>query len=208
MLIDFHSHFYTADSIVCNADASEPAQNPALLKCAGLLPDLWTPERQNQLFDLLNADGSLQFGEVGLDKRFQGILPMDQQVAVLRQELEFAISKDRSISLHCVHATKPMLDLLADLSFRPYSILWHGFSGSNETAAQLAKLKVIISVGPRFKGDISELIKANPYTVPETDYEGSDAAEHQEILKNQYLRFPENYCEKAMEIFNLFSKGC
>ena len=208
MLIDFHSHFYTADSIVCNADASEPAQKPALLKCAGLLPDLWTPERQNQLFDLLNTDESLQLGEVGLDKRFEGILPMDQQVAVLRQELEFAISKDRSISLHCVHATKPMLDLLADLSFRPYSILWHGFSGSNETAAQLARLKVIISIGPRYKGDVLQLIRANPYTVPETDYEGSDVAGHQKILKNQYLRFPENHSEKAMEIFNSFSKEC
>lgn len=208
MLIDFHSHFYNTDSIVCNANASEPAQKPALLKCAGLLPDLWTPERQNQLFDLLNTEESLQLGEVGLDKRFEGILPMDQQVAVLRQELEFAISKDRSISLHCVHATKPMLDLLADLSFRPYSILWHGFSGSNETAAQLARLKVIISIGPRYKGDVLQLIRANPYTVPETDYEGSDVAGHQKILKNQYLRFPENHSEKAMEIFNSFSKEC
>ena len=208
MLIDFHSHFYTADSIVCNADASEPAQNPALLKCAGLLPDLWTPERQNQLFDLLNTDESLQLGEVGLDKRFEGILPMDQQVAVLRQELEFAISKDRSISLHCVHATKPMLDILKELRFRPYSILWHGFTGSPETAAILGKLKVLISIGPRFSGEISELLKVSPFIVPETDYEGSDDSEHQEILRKQYLRFPENYPQKAEEFFRLFSTGC
>ena len=208
MLIDFHSHFYNADSIVCNADASEPARKPALLRCVGLLPDLWSPEKQNQLFDLLNEDENLQLGEVGLDRRFEGILPMDMQITVLRQELEFAIGKGRCVSLHCVHATKPMLDLLGELSFRPYSILWHGFSGSNETAAQLAKLKVIISVGPRYKGDVLQLIKTNPYTIPETDYEGSDEAEHQEILQKRYLLFPENYSEKAMEIFNLFSKGC
>ena len=208
MLIDFHSHFCNADSIVCNADASEPSRKPALLKCAGLLPDQWSPERQNQLLSLLNSDESLQLGEVGLDRRFEGLLPLDRQINVLRQELEFATEKGRSVSLHCVHATKPMLDLLGKLSFRSYSILWHGFSGSVETAAQLARLKVIISVGPRFKGEISELIKSNHYTVPETDYEGSDEDEHRKILQNQYLRFPEYYPERAMEIFSLFSTGC
>ena len=208
MLIDFHSHFYNADSIVCNADASEPAQKPALLKCTGLLPDLWNPERQNLLFGLLDADQSLQLGEVGLDRRFEGILPIDRQITVLGQELEFAIARGRSISLHCVRATKPMLDLLAELSFRPYSILWHGFTGSPETAAQLASLKIIISIGPRYKGDVLPLIKANPYTVPETDYEGSDEAEHKEILRNQYLRFPSDYQTKSRKLFTLFSTGC
>lgn len=208
MLIDFHSHFYDADSIVCNADASEPSRKPALLKCAGLLPDQWSPERQDQLFSLLKTDENLQLGEVGLDRRFEGLLPMERQMNVLRQELEFAVGKGRSVSLHCVHATKPILDLLGEMPFRPWSILWHGFSGSVETAARLARLRVIVSVGPRFKGEISELIKANPYTVPETDYEGSYEAEHQGILKNQYLRFPENYSDKALQIFNMFSTGC
>ena len=208
MLIDFHSHFASSDSIVCNADASEPAQSTALLTCAGLLPQLWNQERQQQLFDLLDTRADLQMGEVGLDRRSEDILPMERQTAILKEEIAFAISRDRSISLHCVRATKPMLDILSELKYRPYSILWHGFTGSPETAAELKKLKVILSIGPRFAGDINELLAANLLIVPETDYEGSDESEHQIILRNQYFRFPEDYSARALEVFKLFSTGC
>ena len=208
MLIDFHSHHASPNSIICNADASEPANSTALMTCAGLLPELWTQERQRQLFNLLDSDSELQMGEVGLDRRFDDILPMERQTAILKEELAFAVSRDRSISLHCVRATKPMLDILSELNYRPYSILWHGFTGSPETAAELKRLKVILSIGPRFAGDINELLAANPLIVPETDYEGSDESEHQIILQNQYLRFPSDYAEKTQEIFKLFSTGC
>ena len=204
MLIDFHSHFASANSIVCNADASEPAQSTALLTCAGLLPQLWTQKRQQQLFNLLDSKPDLQMGEVGLDRRFEDILSLERQTAILKEELVFAVSRDRSISLHCVRATKPMLDILSELNYRPYSILWHGFTGSPETAAELKRLKVILSIGPRFAGDINELLAANPLIVPETDYEGSDESEHQIILQNQYLRFPEDYPTKSQVIYNLF----
>ena len=208
MLIDFHSHHAAPYSITCNADASEPTQSSALLTCAGLLPQLWTRERQQQLFDILASRADLQMGEVGLDRRFDGILSMERQTAILKEELEFAISRDRCISLHCVRATKMMLDILAELKYRPYSILWHGFTGSPETAAELKKLKVILSVGPRFAGNLDDLLKANPFTVPETDYEGSDDAEHRRILENQYLRFPSDYPTESQKIFRLFSTGC
>ena len=208
MLIDFHSHFASSNSIICNADASEPAQSTALLTCAGLLPQLWTHERQQQLFGLLDTRADLQMGEIGLDRRFESILHMERQIAILKEELAFAITRNRCVSLHCVRATKPMLDILSDLDFRPYSILWHGFTGSPETAAELKKLRVILSIGPRFSGNINQLLDANPYIVPETDYEGSDDTEHQEILRNQYLRFPPDYSARALEIFKLFSTGC
>ena len=208
MLIDFHSHHPAPYSIICNADASGPGRSTALMKCAGLLPDLWTEERQQYLFALLDAESDLHLGEVGLDRRFESILPMDRQVGILRQELDFAAARNRCISLHCVRATKPMLDILKELDFRPYSILWHGFTGSPETAAELGKLKVLLSIGPRFKGDVSQLLTVNPFTVPETDYEGSDDSEHQEILRKQYQRFPEGYGEAAARFFRLFSTGC
>lgn len=208
MLIDFHSHHLAPYSVFCNADASEPARSTALLKCAGLLPNLWTEERQQFLFDLLSARTDLQMGEVGLDRRFESILPLDRQIEILKQELAFATARNLCISLHCVRATKPMLDILKELDFRPYSILWHGFAGSPETSGELKNLKVLSSVGPRFRGDISQLLCVNPYVVPETDYEGSDDAEHQAILCKQYLRFPEGYREKAEKYFRLFSTGC
>ena len=208
MLIDFHSHYISPDSVICTADASEPGN--ALLRCAGLLPDRWTAERQQKLFGLLENDTGLHLGEVGLDRRFEDILPMESQISILREELEFAIRKNRSISLHCVHATKPMLGILGELKFRPFSILWHGFSGSPETARELAKINVMLSIGPRFNGDIGRILDANPYTVPETDYEGTDDSEHLKLLEEQYLRFPEGYPGKAMDLLSLLfgiSKG-
>ena len=208
MLIDFHSHLATFNSITCNPDASEPAQDTALMKCAGLLPELWTEEKQHQLFDLLDSRTDLHMGEIGLDRRFEDRLPMDRQCSILKEELTFAIARNRCVSLHCVRATKVMLDMLKSLKYRPYSILWHGFTGSPETASELKKIKVLLSIGPRFTGNIDELLKANPFTVPETDYVGTDETEHQIILNNQYLRFPENYSEKAQELFKLFSTGC
>ena len=202
MLIDFHSHFSSPNSIVCTADATAPDKN-ALLGCSGLLPDKWSDQRQQQLCSLLNQDPQVQLGEVGLDRRFESILPMDMQITILKQELEFAIHKERSISLHCVRATKPMVDILKELDLRPYSILWHGFTGSPETARELAKLNVILSIGPRFNGNVEAILQANPYTVPETDYEGSDNLEHQRILESQYQRFPEDYQNQAEKAFSL-----
>ena len=207
MLIDFHSHFSSPDSIVCTADASAPDRDGALLRCAGLLPDKWTVQGQEQLFSLLERNSGLQLGEVGLDRRFESIMPIDRQITILKQELEFAILKERIISLHCVHATKPMIDILKELDFRPYSILWHGFNGSPETARELAKLNVILSIGPRFSGNIESILHSNPYTVPETDYEGSDNLEHQKILECQYQRFPTIAKKKAAVVFQLFCNG-
>ena len=204
MLIDFHSHHEAPYSITCNADASEPTRSTALLTCAGLLPQLWTHERQQQLFDLLDSRTDLQMGEIGLDRRFEDSLPMERQTAILKEELAFAIARGRCISLHCVRATKPMLDILSGLKYRPYSILWHGFTGSPETAAELKKLKVILSIGPRYNGNLKALLDANPFIVPETDYEGSDEAEHQVTLRNQYLRFPADYPTESQVIYNLF----
>ena len=205
MLIDFHSHYACPGSVICTADASEPAQGTAILRCAGLLPDKWTEDRQKRLFELLDTRANLHLGEVGLDRRFESILPMERQISILKEELAFAIARDRCVSLHCVHATKPMLDILGELKFRPYSILWHGYSGSPETARELAKNKVMISIGPRFNDDINRILEANPYTVPETDYEGSEDSEHQRILESQYSRFPEDYQGKAEYLFRRFS---
>ena len=224
MRIDFHSHFPSPDSIVCTAEpyTAEPCINAksGLMNCIGLLPDRWTEKKQAQLFSLLTANRHIHMGEVGLDKRFCDLIPMQKQADILKSELEFAIRNDRNISLHCVRATGLMLEILNDLvrnglTFRPFSVIWHGFTGSAETARQLAGKNIIISIGPRFAGSISDIHRANPATVPETDYEGTDAQNHSRILENQYIRFAkeldismqdlEKHCE---DVFGKLSTGC
>jgi len=205
MRIDFHSHFPSTDSIVCTAKPENavlngnPGARP-LMSFQGLLPENWSEEKQAELFRILAADGNIHLGEVGLDKRHIDKITMQQQADILRTQLSFAIKHNRNISLHCVRATGLMLEILDDAdkngrkdghTFRPFSIIWHGFTGSAETAAQLARKSVILSIGPRFKGIIADIYRANPYTVPETDYEGTDAQEHSRILEEQYRRFRE-----------------
>lgn len=174
------------NSIICTDSPDETPSKTALVRCIGLLPDKWSQSLEEKLLSSLSADCDLQLGEVGLDRRFEQIIPMDQQTKVLEREIRFAGSLGRSISLHCVRETGRMTDLLSKLEFRPFSILWHGFTGSAETAAELYRLGVIISIGPNFHGDIRKLIHANPMLALETDYTGSDSQEHHEMLSSHY----------------------
>ncbi len=186
MLIDFHCHDPYPAGIVCT-DSPTPVPG-GLMTCIGLLPAKWTEESQNTLLTTLESDRALHLGEVGLDRRFKDRVPMDLQVKTLTAQLSKAIELGRSVSLHCVQATGPMLDVLSALSYRPYSILWHGFTGSKETAARLENLKVIISIGPRTKGPLGPLVEANGHFVLETDYEGSSTEEHTLLLEDLYSR--------------------
>ena len=230
MRFDFHSHFPSPDSIVCTAEPGgivpeHGGKQPCLMEFRGLLPDRWTEGKQAQLFELLAADKDIHMGEVGLDKRFTDLIPMQEQAAILSRELEFAIRNNRNISLHCVRATGPMLEILDSLflndsgkdglTIRPFSVIWHGFTGSAETARQLAKKNIIISIGPRFTGSIAGIFRANPLTVPETDYEGTDAQEHSRILEEQCMRFQRELVISSEEldrhcagVFDKLNTGC
>lgn len=214
-LLDFHSHLASEYSIVCTDSPDlipDDSEKKSLMRCIGLLPEKWTAEREKLLYDRLSSEEDLHMGEVGLDSRFQDILPMERQIQILDRELSFAIENGRSVSLHCVRATGPMLDLLSKHHFRPFSIMWHGFSGSAETAASLYRLGVIISIGPRFLGrtgnadsktKIEKILSANPMTVLETDYTGNDEREHLEILEELYgkTQIKAETCVNALKIF-------
>ena len=217
--IDFHSHFPSPDSLVCTAEPEAPmprqqemqaAEKTALMHFQGLLPDRYTAAKQARLFSNLTASKHIHLGEVGLDKRFSDLLPMQKQADILRSGLEFAVRNTKAVSLHCVRATGLMLEILEELTFRPFSVIWHGYSGSPETARQLAKMNIILSIGPRFKGSLSDIFKANPVIVPETDYEGTDAQEHGKLLESQYRRFETELNLSADEVemhcMNVFGK--
>ena len=202
MLIDFHSHYPSPNALVCTAEPSTKPPKAFKIRFEGLLPDRWTEEKQKDLQKIILSDKTIHVGEIGLDKRFSDIIPIQKQVEILKEELAFAINNNRLISLHCVHSTGLMLELLSEFKYNPFSIIWHGFTGSPETAARLHKLGVVISLGPRFKGSIKDIFTANPHTVPETDYEGTCEEEYQAILKAQYARFSSELNITAEEFIN------
>lgn len=212
MLTDFHSHIASEFSIVCTDTPDVPKAEKALMNCVGLLPDKWTEELESLLYKRLSEDKTLHMGEVGLDKRFEDRVPMEKQLQILKREMLFATENNRSITLHCVRATGPMTELLSQLKFRPFSLLWHGFTGSAETAKQLYQLGVIVSLGPRMSTDaekIRKIFSANPMTVLETDLAIFKGNIQQVVLTEHYqrvedalksLRFLDNISE-ALKIF-------
>lgn len=194
MLTDFHSHLASEYSIVCTDTPQGYEKQKALMNCIGLLPDKWTQENETLLYRMLSEDKDLHLGEVGLDKRFQDRVPMEKQLQILKREMLFAIENNRSITLHCVRATGPMTDLLSQLRYRPFSVLWHGFTGSAETARQLYKMGVMVSLGPRMSYDakkIRKIFSANPMTVLETDNDFKFEKVQVEILTEHYQRTEE-----------------
>lgn len=197
MLLDFHSHIPTPNSVFCTDRPFEENEaiptSQAILVCEGLLPDKWTQDRHVRLFRNLTLTPERQLGEVGLDRRHIAAMNMEMQLEALRLNLDFALDRNKSVTLHCVQETGRMLALLSEPRYRKLRILWHGFTGSEETARELSELGVIISIGPRFKGDIARLFKANNALVLETDYEGGNLVQYFQILQSHYAG-----CAKAL----------
>ncbi len=197
------------NAIVCTDRPGSGMPGESLLHFEGLLPSCWSREAQDELLACLSENSDVHLGEVGLDRRFTDVLPLERQAEVLSSLLDFAVQNRRLVSLHCVQATGLMLQVLGKADFRANSVLWHGYSGSVETARELARLKVLISVGPRFRGDLKALFAANPNLVLETDYEGSDPIEHQRLLESHYKVCSsilgldlQEHCERVFRLFS------
>lgn len=159
-MFDAHCHFQSENSIVCSAQL--------------------LPQYINYPFDISLAG----YSEVGLDARFTDRVPMEKQIETLESILKYAKENRIPVSLHCVRATGAMIDILQKVRPEKGYCMWHGFTGSAETAAQLEKLGVLVSVGPRYKGSVRDL----SYFVIETDYEGDSAQEHEKILEGLYQK--------------------
>lgn len=193
-LIDFHSHFPAPNAIVCTAfpsidDASQQAASPEkrpLMRFEGLLPQYWSIERWKTLKICLH-ESDIHLGEVGMDRRFAGIIPLDKQFGNLLMMLQYARSLRKKVTIHSVHATEPTIRAIKEAGLPAFSVLWHGFTGSKETAELLYRLGVVVGIGPRFHGNLPAIAEANPAWVLETDYEGTVENQYNETLSSHYV---------------------
>lgn len=198
--IDFHCHFPSPNAIYCTAkpeawteaeiEAMPESQHP-LLYCQGLLPQYWTSQRQEELLTNLN-NPQIQLGEVGLDKRFINIQSLQAQEQSLLTMLQFAKDHNKIVTIHSVQATERTINILKDAKLQPWKVLWHGFTGSLETAKVLFKMGAFVSMGIRYAGSLKELALAHPRFVLETDYEGVDQTEYNALLEAHYERCAQN----------------
>jgi Tat protein secretion system quality control protein TatD with DNase activity len=89
-------------------------------------------------------------GEIGLDKfQFHPTTkelrcPMDIQIQAFYYQFELATRLERPVSLHCVHAMGPMVQVIRDvqLSYQklPPKLYFHAFGGKEATVDQLVAL--------------------------------------------------------------------
>lgn len=135
---------------------------------------------------ILKKHPSLQIAEVGLDRRFPEI---EQQEAFLKDTLALAYELGRSVSLHCVQEDGRMLSILHSLQPNLPVLLWHGYTGSWETAQEASKLGVILSYGSRlFQSKLAsegKRLVTLPYAL-ETDFQMGD---YSQILWTQIENF-------------------
>ena len=179
IMIDAHCHLKTPDCIFCTSE---------------FLPQFY---KGQEISSFENSSS-----EIGLDRRFTDKMSLNSQVKLLEKLLSLAKEKNKPVTLHCVHETEKMIETLKKANPKKGFVLWHGFTGSPETAAILYKLGVIVSIGPRFHGSMRSIAAANPLFVLETDYEGTDLKQHETVLEMMYDKAEK---ETAMQIQDLDS---
>lgn len=119
---------------------------PGLVPFFGLHPWLIPEAGGDWLAPLgrLLRDTRSGVGECGLDA-LKGPPPAEQSEAFKRQ-LELAVLLDRPVSIHCVRAWGPLLEILR--GSRPVRFLVHSYSGSADVTGELASLGGYFSFGP------------------------------------------------------------
>ena len=150
---DFHTHRPLSPRAIINT-APGDRRPEGYLYSVGIHP--WDSADASQSdFEALLADAKLPdvvaVGECGID-RLRGPQEALQRSAFIPQ-LEIAETVGKPVIIHCVRATDAILALRR--SMRP-KVDWilHGFRGKPETARQLARAGIFISLGERFNPDV------------------------------------------------------
>lgn len=140
-MFDAHAHLGSSDinSIICSSNITEYNE---IIKCKGsigLLPQYLVDK---EVFFHVLKENELNIGEVGLDKRYDN---MDEQIEFLTECLKLNQERGSLLTLHCVKADGILLKLLRKYPQKRF--IYHGFTGSYETAKEITKLGGIISLG-------------------------------------------------------------
>lgn len=146
---DFHTHRPLSPRAIINTVPGQ-LRPEGYLYSVGIHP--WDSADASQSdFEALLVDAKrpevVAIGECGID-RLRG--PQEAlQRSVLIPQLEVAETVGKPVIIHCVRATDVILALRRAL--HP-SVDWiiHGFRGKPETARQLARSGIFISLGERF----------------------------------------------------------
>ncbi len=119
------------------------------LTAPGLHPlaaHLWSETTAEKLTRLLAADNAVAVGEIGLDGQLD-FPPSTVQEKAFRGQLRLARESGLPVVLHCRKATGRLLEILREEGAVEHGGIWHGFTGSRETAEAAIGLGFALSFG-------------------------------------------------------------
>jgi TatD DNase family protein len=136
-------------------------QHPGVYAAPGLHPLYaadWNTELEARLGRLCRLPEVVAIGEIGLD----GVIGVAEQLqeTAFRAQLELAVAVGLPVLIHCRKQTAQVLKLLQQSGVSRVGGIWHGFSGSLETAEQAVGQGLLIGVGP-------VLLRENARKLPE-----------------------------------------
>lgn len=122
-----------------------------LLPALGLHPEEVKEDWSMQLdaiYSLLVTQRStiVAIGEIGLDYYWDTTYK-EQQLAAFRRQLEWAVSMDLPVMIHCRNAMDDCLRLLREFASKGLRGVMHCFSGSRESAVEILKLGLYLGIG-------------------------------------------------------------
>ena len=92
----------------------------------------------------LRAHPTAGVGEMGLDRWVKDADPVAQEEA-FRIQLALAVELDRALTIHCVKATGPLMDILRAAELPRRGFLLHSWNGPVELVPELARLGAYFS---------------------------------------------------------------
>ena len=157
---------------------------PQVYAAPGLHPmcaEEWDEALAERLRTLCGSPEVLAIGEIGLDALLQ--VDMARQEKAFHGQLEIAGQVDLPVLIHC---RKKTTEVLAALERSQVRGIWHGFSGSLETARRIIDLGFSLGIGPVLLRDnarkLPEVVKKVPAESLVLETDAPDMAGGPEVL--------------------------
>ena len=151
----------TAGVTRCVVNGTCPDDWPRVAKLAAEYPDLIIPSfglhpwKQptegwfEQLVGYLDSVPNACIGECGLDRWMEGH-DIEKQTAIFVKQLQLATERNLPISIHCLKAWGPLIEVLESNPLPERGFLLHSYGGSAELVPRLAKLGAYFSFSGYF----------------------------------------------------------
>lgn len=103
-----------------------------------------TPNWRDELQRFLEKYPQASLGEMGLDQWVEGH-DLPAQVEAFKWQWQLAVALQRAVTIHCIRATGPLMDLLRTLPVAPRGFLLHSWNGPRELVPELVQLGAYFS---------------------------------------------------------------